>query len=148
MIVAGGTGPNDYVLQRGSTMIGAGTDYRPLVSSPPAVDYFGNSIRALTVGADAVMHVSWQEAPVPRAQSSGQAGLYPGPTAIVKPRAQRDDQPASDREPAVTSPCDRRSMTEVPGHRPMFLSPFPFKLDLALQRAWLRSEAMARQTAP
>jgi Right handed beta helix region len=58
MITAGGIGPNGYVLKRGSPIIGAGTDYRPLVPSPPTADYFGNSISAgaPNIGADAAAH--------------------------------------------------------------------------------------------
>ena len=59
LITAGGTGPNGYLLQHGSPIIGAGMDYRSLVPSPPTADYFGNSILAgaLNIGADAAAHL-------------------------------------------------------------------------------------------
>jgi hypothetical protein len=59
LIPAGGIGPNGYVLQRGSPMIGSGVNYSTLVPNPPTVDYFGNAIpttAGYNRGADGAAH--------------------------------------------------------------------------------------------
>jgi hypothetical protein len=136
--------PDDHCgrhrLQRGSTMIGAGMGYRPLVPSPPTVDYFGNSIPAgaLKIGPAprciiSCIRAARQEAPVHGPGQAGRLVSIPAPAVTAKPPAQTDDPPAIEnlRSKSMRPPLLDRSPTPSPD----VSAPFPSELDVAWSRA-------------